>query len=69
MELCFMLAQGNAGAVGFSPQLAEERISYLPTEKFNFANCFVIPFVPDSIAAHHDTLTYPGMYRLMSFEA
>ena len=68
MKLCFMLAQSNPGAVGFSAQQATLRISYLATEKLNFANCFVIRFVLDSLAAHHDTLRYPGTYRLRSFE-
>ena len=68
MKLCFMLAQSNTGAVGFSPQLADGRIHYLAAEKLNFANCFVIRFVLDILAVHHDTLRYPGMYQLMSFE-
>ena len=43
-------------------------VSYLATEKPIFAKCFVIRFVLDSLAVHHDTLMYPGMYELMSFE-
>ena len=68
MKLCFMLAQSNTGAVGFSLQLADRRISYLATDKLNFANCFVIRFVLNSLAVHHDTLRYPGMYPFLSFE-
>ena len=64
-----MLAQSNPGAVGFSLQLADFRIHYLATKKLNFANCFVNRFVLDSLAVLHDTLRYPGMYRLMSYEA
>ena len=44
------------------------RISYLASEKLNFANCFVSRFVLESLAVLHDTLRYPGMYQLMSFE-
>ena len=62
MKLCFMLAQSNTGAVGFSPQLADGRISYLATDKLNFANCFVIRFVLDSLVVPHDTLRYAGMH-------
>ena len=69
MKLYFMLAQSNTGAVGFSLQLADGRISYLATDKLNFANCFVIRFVLDSLAVLHDTLSYPGMYSFMSYEA
>ena len=63
-----MPAQSNPGAAGFSAQQATLRISYLATEKLNFANCFVIRFVLDTLAVHRDTLRYPGMYQLMSFE-
>ena len=56
-----MLAQSNTGAVGFSLELADGRIHYLATEKLNFANCFAIRFVSDSLAVHHDTLRYPGI--------
>ena len=64
-----MLAQGNTGAVGFPPQLADGRINCLAAEKLNSANCFVIRFVLDSLAVHHDTLVHPGMYQMMSPEA
>ena len=60
MKLCFMLAQRNTGAVAFSPQQATERISYLATETFNFANCFVFRFVLESLAFLNDNLVYPG---------
>ena len=63
-----MLAQSNTGAKGFSPQLADGRIHYLATEKSNFENCFLIRFVLDSLAVHHDALRHSGMYELMSCE-
>ena len=34
MKLRVMLAQSNTGAVGYSPQLADGRISYLAIEKW-----------------------------------
>ena len=63
-----MLAQSETGAVAFPPQLAARSISYLATEKLIFANCFLIRVVLDSLVAHHDTMMYPRMYGLMSFE-
>ena len=44
-------------------------LSYLATKKLNFANCFVIRLLLDSLAVLHDTLRYPGLYRLVSYEA
>ena len=51
-----------------SPEAADERNNYLGTEKLNFANCVVIRFVLDSLALHDDTLRYPEIYQLMTFE-
>ena len=69
MKLRFILAQSNPGAVGFSLQLADARMSYLATKKLSYAIYFVIRFVLDSLPVFHDTLLYRGMYLSMSFEA
>ena len=62
-----MLTKSNPGAV-FALELRCERIGYLATENTNFDNLSSIRFLLDSLKVHHDTLRYPGMYQLMSFE-
>ena len=56
-----MLAHSNAGAVAFLQKLAARSISHPATEKLIFGNCFVICFVFDCLAVHHDTLRYLGV--------
>ena len=63
-----MLTKSKPGAVVFALGIGPARIGGLGTEKQIFGISLTIRLLLDSLVVHQDTLSYPGLCSLSSFE-